>query len=109
MNKRRSNFELIRIVAMLMIVAAHYVGHGIFKVSSADAYTVYLEGEKVNQLISTIYSPGGKTGVALYFMISGYFLSNKKMLTSQKSCSTMLVLCSITNRCFFYSSSPSFI
>ena len=84
MKQRQSNFELIRIVAMLMIVASHYVCHGIYKVSSTNAYDVYLHGDMINRVVSVIYSPGGKTGVALFFMISGYFLSNKKLCISQK-------------------------
>ncbi len=84
MKHRQSNYELIRIIAMLMIVASHYVGHGIFKVSSASSYDVYLHGDLINRAYSVIYSPGGKTGVALFFMISGYFLSNKKVCISQK-------------------------
>lgn len=78
MTKRQSSFELMRIIAMLMIVSAHYVGHGIFKVSSPDAYVVYLQGDMINRAISVLYSPGGKTGVALFFMITGYFIGNKK-------------------------------
>ena len=84
MKLRQSNFELIRIIAMLMIVGAHYLGHGILKVRTANVYNAFMQGDFVNQAISVLYSPGGKTGVALFFMITGYFLCNKKELISQK-------------------------
>lgn len=34
MEKRSSNFELLRILSMLMIVMHHYVGHGGFVLTS---------------------------------------------------------------------------
>ena len=84
MKLRQSNFELVRIIAMLMIVGAHYLGHGVLKVRTVNMYDVFLQGDFINQAISVLYSPGGKTGVALFFMITGYFLCNKKELISQK-------------------------
>lgn len=82
--QRLSNFELIRVIAMLMIVSSHYLGHGILKVSSSECYNVYIQGDFINRLISVLYSPGGKTGVALFFMITGYFIGNKKLVILQK-------------------------
>lgn len=93
MKQRQSNFELIRIIAMLMIVASHYLGHGILKVNSSEEYEVFLKGDFINRLISVLYSPGGKTGVALFFMITGYFIGNKKTVISQKK---------VVIQCLFY-------
>lgn len=93
MKLRLSNFELIRIVAMLMIVGAHYLGHGVLRVRTSDAYNTFMQGDLINQMISVLYSPGGKTGVALFFMITGYFLCNKKELISQKK---------LVSQSFFY-------
>lgn len=84
MKPRQSSFELIRIIAMLMIIGAHYVGHGILKVRTPEAYSVFLSGETINRIISVLYSPGGKIGVALFFMITGYFLANRKDYIPQK-------------------------
>lgn len=93
MKPRQSSFELIRIIAMLMIIGAHYVGHGILKVRTPEAYSVFLSGETVNRIISVLYSPGGKIGVALFFMITGYFLANRKDFISQKK---------VVLQCVFY-------
>ena len=41
---RKSNFELLRIISMIMIISGHYVAHGVFKVSSSEAYVMYLQG-----------------------------------------------------------------
>lgn len=84
MKPRQSNFELIRIVAMLMIIGSHYVAHGILKVRTPEAHSIFLSGETINRIISVLYSPGGDLGVALFFMITGYFLANRKDHVSQK-------------------------
>ena len=101
MKVRQSNFELIRIIAMLMIVGAHYCGHGVLKVRTSNAYNAFLQGDFFNQITTVLYSAGGKTGVALFFMITGYFLCHKKKLISQKKiiCQSlfyMLLLTSVT-------------
>lgn len=93
MKPRQSNFELIRIFAMLMIIGSHYVAHGILKVRTPDAHSVFISGETINRIITVLYSPGGDIGVALFFMITGYFLANRKDLVSQKK-----VMC----QSFFY-------
>lgn len=95
MKPRQSNFELIRIFAMLMIIGSHYVAHGILKVRTPEVHSIFLSGEMINRIISVLYSPGGDIGVALFFMITGYFLANRKDLVSQKK-----VVC----QSFFYSS-----
>lgn len=71
---RKSGFELMRIVAMLMIIAHHLSLHGVLNVG------VYESGSVVNKIITQLYFPGGETGVGLFFMITGYFLikSDKK-------------------------------
>lgn len=64
--QRQSNYELLRIVAMVMIVFHHFALHGGFEYSS----TVL----SVPKLWVTLIQLGGKTGVNLFVMISGYFL-----------------------------------
>ena len=62
---RASNYELLRIVAMLMIIAYHYVIHGELEVVKNDSFfqKVFLEE----------FSMFGKIGVNLFVMLSGYF------------------------------------
>ena len=58
---RRSNFELLRIVAMLMIIAYHLCGHGGLKFD-ASVFSV-------NHLWTDVFSMGGKIGVNIFFLI----------------------------------------
>ncbi len=74
---RQSNFELLRIIAMLMIVAHHLVVHGVTQVS-------YSSGTFVNKIFASFLQPFGQIGVALFFMISGFFLCQKEKVSVKK-------------------------
>lgn len=85
--ERKSNFELLRIVAMLMIVASHLAVHGVQQVLSFDnAYRAWAAGTMVNRLFTLLFVPGGATGVALFFMLTGYFLAGKQRASVLKVC-----------------------
>lgn len=77
--ERLSNFELLRIIAMLFIVMNHFNTHGIFKYSTFNN-TLLL---KINNLISATGSLGGKLGVMLFVLISGYFLIDSQFKISR--------------------------
>lgn len=69
--KRSSNIELLRIVAMLMIVLHHYcVNSGLTEVMVWNDITP-------NMVLVQFMSIGGKVGVNIFFLISGYFMINK--------------------------------
>ena len=73
---RQSNIEIMRIIAMVMIIASHYTGHGIMQIYSTDLIlTTWIKGTEFNKVFSCIIGSGGGVGVAIFFMISGYFLS----------------------------------
>lgn len=59
-----SNFELLRIVSMVLIIAHRYTLHSGF---SFDTASISLR---------RFLSFGGKIGVNLFVLISGYFLLN---------------------------------
>lgn len=63
---RQSNFELLRIIAMLMIIASHFSYHGQFDFSENWRY--------FNKLLMLSFPIGGNLGVDLFVLISGYFL-----------------------------------
>ena len=68
---RQSNLELSRILAMYLIVMHHFSVHGgvpIWSGSAPLSFNFYLD-----QLLST----GGKIGVNLFVLITGYFLAKK--------------------------------
>lgn len=66
---RQSNIELLRIVAMVMIVASHFVVHGGFK---------YENEISLNSVWITFFGSGGKLGVDIFLLISGYFSVTSK-------------------------------
>ena len=66
--QRQSNIELLRIIAMLMIIAHHFSVHGGFQYSTDDL--------TINYLWINFIAIGGKIGVNIFVLISGYFLIN---------------------------------
>lgn len=63
---RQSNIELLRIIAMLMIVAHH--------VSMHSGFEFPIEKITINRLWVQFIQIGGKIGVDIFVLISGYFL-----------------------------------
>ena len=41
MKARDSRFELLRIMAMMMIILAHYSSHGVMKIVTSDALNLW--------------------------------------------------------------------
>ena len=66
MAKRQSNFELLRIVAMLMIVFHHFAYHGAFNYDSTSI--------SISYFWYSLIIMGGKIGVNIFILISAYFL-----------------------------------
>lgn len=73
--KRNSAIELLRIIAMIMIVAHHFAVHGKFQVENTTF---------INNIWLEFLSSGGKIGVNLFIMISGYFLIDSKSVNIKK-------------------------
>lgn len=80
--ERETNIDLLRIVAMLLIIFSHYVQHG--GVALIQAVTV-------NKFIGLFFSIGGKLGVDIFILISGYFFA-KTSLSLSKICKIDLKL-----------------
>lgn len=66
---RSSNFELLRIIAMTMIIGHHLAIHSGFEVDKSLI--------SFNRLVLEFIQSGGKFGVVLFVMISGYFSIQK--------------------------------
>lgn len=69
--KRFTNIEILRIIAMLLIVMSHYA-----KYSGIDWETVDINASKI--FINTFFN-FGKLGVSLFVIISGYFYDRNKI------------------------------
>lgn len=62
---RLSNFELLRIVSIIMIIAHHYSVHG--------GWLNKINGISANNLLIDFLAIGGKIGVSCFVLITGYF------------------------------------
>lgn len=82
--KRNSSIELLRIVAMLMIILGHLAGHGILHMISDDALQIWWGGGTLNKLFCILLLPGGRVGVGVFFLITGYFMINKSSVSIKK-------------------------
>ncbi|MBR4356998.1 MAG: acyltransferase [Butyrivibrio sp.] len=74
--KRDANIELLRIVAMLMIITLHFNIH-------SKALLVLGEPASNVQIFATVLEAIAITGVNVYVLISGYYLSSSKVKLSK--------------------------
>lgn len=74
--QRNSNIELLRIIAMLMIVAHHFSVHGGFSFDSSRI--------SVNLIWVQFLQLGGKVGVDIFVLISGYYLVSRTSFSTYK-------------------------
>ena len=65
MKERDSRFEILRILSMIFIVSYHY--------------TIYGGWHDFDSVKVQFFRPFGQVGVALFVMITGYFLANKEI------------------------------
>ncbi len=77
--KRTSNFELLRIVALLIIIASHIHGHCINIQLQGNYYSdIFGHPLFYSELgILAIIAPMGVIGNAIFILISGYFMASK--------------------------------
>ena len=73
---RNSNLELLRILAMLAIIAHHYV-------VGSDVQDLALEAFNANSMLTLIFGGGGKTAINCFVLITGYFMC-KSNITAKK-------------------------
>ena len=52
--ERSSKYELLRIVAMLLIILHHYIGHGVRHSLIPDMTMVYLNGLDFNRTLTSL-------------------------------------------------------
>lgn len=69
---RQSNFELLRIVCMAMIIVSHYCCHG----------GILVQGNATNIFLAQLLRLGGKLGVTGFILITGYFMCEKQFKIS---------------------------
>ena len=69
--QRNSSIELLRIIAMFMILAHHFIGH-----NGYDVLKLPLGPERI--FFQLVMAGGGKVGVAIFFSISAWFFLDKE-------------------------------
>lgn len=74
--KRQSNIELLRILAMILIVAHHFAVHGDFSFSEVTV--------EFNKIWVQFLQMGGKIGVNIFVLISGFFLVKAQRIRLNK-------------------------
>lgn len=67
---RSSNFEILRIISIIMIVFCHFASHGGFNFENSDL--------SLNRIWLYLIEMGGNIGVNIFVIISGYFLINNR-------------------------------
>ena len=67
-SSRQSNFELLRIFCMILIIAHHFSVHSIMPENIS----------MLNRLIFDVFAIGGKVAVNVFVLISGYFMVKSK-------------------------------
>lgn len=72
--KRESNLELLRIIAMLAIIAHHYVVN-----STVTLSFVYDGNATPQQYFLEVWGMWGKTGINAFILISGYFMCKMRL------------------------------
>ena len=66
---RSSNIELLRIIAMAMIVLNHFANYsGLLEVDN-----------HVNRIMGYFFILGGKTGASIFVLIGSFFISDKHL------------------------------
>ena len=68
---RNSNIELLRIIAMFMILAHHFIVH-----NGYDVLKLPLGPERI--FFQLVMAGGGKVGVVIFFSISAWFFLDKE-------------------------------
>ncbi len=71
--KRKSNLELLRIVAMITIVAHHYV------VNSGITNEFDYSSITLNMVFLQLWGMWGKTAINVFVMITGYFMCSRQL------------------------------
>lgn len=77
--ERKSNIELLRIVAMLSIILHHAIIHGIFGGTWSFPTEASREVFQNGTFIYEILYFGGKFGVHVFVMITGYFMTSSSI------------------------------
>lgn len=70
---------------MIMIIGCHLAVDGVNHYHEPSiSYVAYNSGSFINKIFTDVLSPGGSVGVALFFMLTGFFLCKKEHVSVKK-------------------------
>ena len=75
-NNRNTNFEILRIISMLAIIAHHYVVNS--KLLDING-PVFSNSMSWRAIFTLVFGAWGKTGINCFVLITGYFMCNKNI------------------------------
>lgn len=87
MSQRISNFELLRITAILMVIVSHISYHGFYQPGSGYVYISNLPNRLMLQMLNT-----GSLGVDIFVMMSGFFLAKRDSFSLRKVLSLIIMV-----------------
>ncbi len=73
---RQSNFELFRIITMLLVIAHHYVVNS--GIAAIDG-PIFADPTAPRSLYLLLWGAWGKTGINCFVLLSGYFMCEKSI------------------------------
>lgn len=76
---RNSSIELLRIVAMIIIIMHHFGIHGVFHILGKSQNILIVDNLSWQIIFTQIVSWGGNVGNAIFLLITGYFVINKNI------------------------------
>ena len=93
-SNRQSNYELLRIIAMMMIIGLHYFNADMGGV--IDNVSIGTTNYYLTYLFESIFM----VGVNVFVLISGYFMIKKDTINIRK-CVDLLILLAFYGICFY--------
>lgn len=100
--QRNKGLDVLRVLAMLLVILAHYLGWGTAGHQGVIGVPSFTNGNVVNAVAFPLLSVFASMGVISFVLISGYFLSNSTVLRLDK-------LFSVWAQVLFYSVGITFI
>lgn len=76
---RNSSLELLRIIAMIIIIMHHFGIHGVFHLLDKSQNILIVDNLSWQIIFTQIVSWGGNVGNSIFILITGYFMINKNI------------------------------
>ena len=97
-----SRIELLRIMSIIIIIFHHLSEYGIVRYADGS---IWSQGSAINRIIAAFMLPGGEIGVALFFMITGYFCiyrSERRSVKTVVSTTLFYAIITLVFCCVYY-------